>query len=100
MNFTQFTLDETVAEIEERIKANQENKLKEIISPIIPKSKSPWDGFWMSVLVKGVQTAVVGFVIFLIVFAASANKTGLWNAVRGLIPDPDKASSNQTRLTH
>lgn len=96
LNFTQVTLDETVSEIEDKIKENQENRLKEIINPIIPKNKSPWDGFWMSVLVKGTQTAVVGFFIFLIVFAASASKVGFWNAVKGFIPGSDKSSSNQT----
>lgn len=93
-NFIQYTLDETVAEIEERVRENQENRLRQIIDPIIPKPKGAWDGFWMSVLVKGVQTAIVGFFLFVIIFGASA-KDGFWRAVRNMIPDPERTGAGQ-----
>ena len=43
-NFTQFTLEETISDIEQEIKTTQEEILKTIIEPIQPpKQKGPWD---------------------------------------------------------
>ena len=80
-------MDEAIAEIANDIKLNQENILKEIINPLVPtKPKGPWDGFWMAVLVKGVQTMVVGIALFLIIFSTSA-KDDFWGTIRKLLPE-------------
>ena len=71
-NFTELTLGETITEIEKEIREEQSNVLRQIIAPIVPKQKGYWDGFWMSVVVKGVQSIIVGLALFLIIFAASA----------------------------
>lgn len=88
-NFTQFLLDETVNDIAQQLIENQEDKLIEIITPIIPKSKGPWDGFWMSVLVKGAQTLVVAAIFFLVIFFYSA-KDDFWGTIREIIPESQK----------
>ena len=91
-NFTQFALEETVSEIENEIKTTQEQILKEIIEPIKPpKPKGQWDGFWMSVLVKGTQTLVVAIIFFLVIFASSARKD-FWGTIRTLLPESHKNS--------
>ncbi|MFK7000231.1 hypothetical protein V3Q90_05815 [Flavobacterium oreochromis] len=94
-NFTQLTLEETILEIQLETKENQENTLREIIKPIIPgKPKGPWDGFWMSVLVKGVQALVVAIIFFLIIFSASA-KDDFWGTIRKMIPESHKIQDNK-----
>ena len=95
-NFTQLTLEETILEIQLETKENQENTLREIINPIIPsKPKGPWDGFWMSVLVKSVQALIVAIIFFLIIFGASA-KDDFWGTIRKMIPESHKTQDNQT----
>lgn len=90
-NFIQFTLEETINDIDEDLKREQENTLKSIIKPLIPpKPKGPWDGFWMSVLVKSVQALVVAIIFFLIIFGASA-KDDFWGTIRKLIPESEKS---------
>ena len=94
-NFTQFTLEETISDIEQEIKTTQEEILKNIIEPIKPsKPKGPWDGFWMSVLVKGVQTIVVAIIFFLIIFGVSA-KDDFWGTIRKILPESQKVMNQQ-----
>ncbi len=84
--YAQLNLETMKRRAEREIRKKQEDMLKAIIEPLIPApAKGPWDGFWMSVLVKSVQTAIVGFLLFFIVFGASA-KDGFWEAIRKLLP--------------
>lgn len=86
-SFIDFTLEESISEIEQKMLGEQEGILKEIIQPIIPTPpKGPWDGFWMAVLVKGVQAIIVAIILFLIVFGSSA-KRDFWGAIRSWIPE-------------
>lgn len=92
-NFTQLTMDETVFEIEADIKNNQEKTLKDIITPLIPpKPKSEWDGFWMGVLVKGVQTLILAVILFFLIFASSA-KDDFWGTIRKYLPEGHTTST-------
>ena len=87
-NFIQFTLGETVNEIEQEVKNEQLEMLSSIVQPLIPpKPKGPWDGFWMSVLVKSAQALVVAIIFFLIIFGASA-KDDFWGTIRKMLPEP------------
>ena len=94
-NFTQFTLEETVSEIEKEIKTTQEQILRDIVEPIKPpKPKGHWDGFWMAVFVKGTQTLVVAIIFFFVIFAASA-KDDFWGSIRRLLPESHKTTNQQ-----
>ncbi|MGQ3012462.1 MAG: hypothetical protein ACT6QS_02035 [Flavobacteriales bacterium] len=84
--FSQLNLETMKRRVEKEVRAKQEENLKAIIKPLIPPpAKGPWDGFWMSVFVKSVQAAIVGFLLFFIIFGASA-KDGFWEAIRKLLP--------------
>lgn len=100
--FTGITLNESIADIEQKMLLEQQEILTDIIKPIIPKpSKGPWAGFWMAVIVKGAQTLVVAIILFFIIFAASAKENGLWNAITRLFPQHEinKAThSNTTKV--
>jgi hypothetical protein len=91
--FTQLTLDETVSEIKNELIENQETTFKEIIKPITPEKKGHWDGFWMSVLVKGTQTLVVAIIFFLIIFGYSA-KNDFWGTMHKILPESNKVEHN------
>jgi|GEM_PF-692981 len=84
--YAQLNLETMKRRAERDIRKKQEDTLKAIIEPLIPPPpKGPWDGFWMSVLVKSVQAALVGCLLFFIVFGVSA-KNGFWEAIRKLLP--------------
>jgi hypothetical protein len=89
-SFTELMLQDAIGEIEK----NQENVLRQIIQPIIPKEKSPWDGFWMAVIVKGAQTVVVAAIIFLIIFLSSA-KDDFWGTIHKNLPPGKHQGSSQ-----
>ena len=92
--FSQLNLENMKREVEKDLKAMQEENLKAIIRPLIPPPpKGPWDGFWMSVLIKSVQAAIVGLLLFFIIFGATA-KDGFWEAIRKLFPP-----AQETRTT-
>jgi len=98
-NFIKITTGQYIKSIEQQVWARQETILKGIVDPIIPKQKGHWDGFWMSVIVKGAQTIVVAFFLFLLIFAASAKKD-LWGAIRNLIPESQSSSSDANMTNH
>lgn len=96
--FTELTLQASIDEIEKQMLSNQQEILTKIIKPIIPiptKPKGHWDGFWMSVLVKGTQALVVALIFFLIIFGASA-KDDFWGTIKKIIPESKHETHNNT----
>ncbi|MBL0911196.1 MAG: hypothetical protein IBJ09_02400 [Bacteroidia bacterium] len=91
--YAQLNLETMKRRVEKEVRAKQEETLKAIIRPLIPPSpKAPWDGFWMSVLVKSVQAAIMGLLLFFIVFGVSA-KGDFWDAIRKLLPPAQETTT-------
>lgn len=95
--FMETVLQERIAEIEKETASNHQQTLKNIIEPIIPPPpKGPWAGFWMSVIVKTVQTLVVAIIFFLVIFLTDATDD-FWGAVRKWIPESHQENQNTNK---